>query len=179
MRCWNGCAFFHIWSSIQSYCLSKQSIDTCFSPKSSFSHRVAPRPPAAAGKKITVLQVLVTTYLLHADVVEPDDKKIMFFELVNFSTLWLSYWHLASADFLTLLPSALGTSQFLSCRGFIAVRWLPNKPILCALVSEGRSFAKWIFWWQFPALIVTCSIGQEIPLSKDLRWLGEPRKPEL
>ena len=135
MRCWNGCAFFHIWSSIQSYCLSKQSIDTCFSPKSSFSHRVAPSSPAAGGKKITVLQGLVTTYLLHADVVEPEDKKIMFFKLVNFSTLWLSYWHLASADFLTLLPFAWGTSQFLSCRGFIAVSWLPNKPILCALLS--------------------------------------------
>ena len=79
--------FFHIWSSIQSYCLSKQSTDTCFSPKSSFSHRVAPSSPAAAGKKITVLQGLVTTYLLHADVVEPEDKKIMFFELVNFFTL--------------------------------------------------------------------------------------------
>ena len=79
--------FSHIWSSIQSYCLSKQSTDTCFSPKSSFSHRVAPTPPAAAGKKITVLKVLAATYLLHADVVEPEDKKIMYFKLVNFSTL--------------------------------------------------------------------------------------------
>ena len=70
--------------------MSKQSIDTCFPPKSSFSHRVAPSPPAgaaAAGKKITVLRVLVATYLLHADVVEPEDKKIMFFKLVNFFTL--------------------------------------------------------------------------------------------
>ena len=81
------CLFPYLDVHTSSYCLSKQSIDTGFSPKISFSHRVAPTPPAAAGKKITVLQGLVTTYLLHADVVEPEDKKKMFFELVNFFTL--------------------------------------------------------------------------------------------